>query len=174
MARRVELPDDETIRRWKQDEKLTYAEMVDRWYTLTGGRELAQPGAFAMRCSRRGWTKAAKQTNLIPWVVETRHQHSHWIQMLRYEAMRRRGEEITDSRKRSKLDYFLAERAGKTVIKYEPNSVEGFWDVPLEWFDVDIVRDPELVALEGSRRPPSKARQEALIERTRARLRDVI
>lgn len=172
MARRVELPDDGTIERWKLVDKLTYGEMVDRWHTLTEGRELATEAAFAMRCSRRGWTKPAKQTNLIPWVIEGRHKFKHHVQMLRYEAMRRRGEEIHDPRKVSKLDHFLAERvAAKTVIKYEPNSAEGFWDVPAEWFDTDIVRDPELYELEGTPRPSTKARREALIERAREKAR---
>lgn len=168
---RVELPPDSTIEAWK-DEGLTYQEMVDRWYALTDGKELATRSAFNMRLSRAGkTTPKAKDQPVIPWIVETRHQSTYHMQMLRFEGMRRRGEEL-QPKKESKLDSFLAKRAGKTVIIYEPNSTQGFWDVPVEWFDEDIVRHPALRSLEGTRRPPTASRREAVKDRARERFFD--
>lgn len=169
MRRQVELPDDSTIKRWKLEEKLTYQQMVERWYEMTEGRELAKPGAFAMRCSRRGWTKPQRvSTDLIPWVVEDRHQHMHHIQMLRYEAKRRAGDDSIPAKKLKDLASFLSQRLQKqTVIHYEPNSAEGFWDIPREWFDTDIIRDPDLMPLSGTPDPGTPTKRKNAIARAK-------
>jgi hypothetical protein len=164
---RVELPPLSTIERWKKVEHLTYQSMVERWYYETDGRELATPAAFAMVCSRHGWTGEAVQQPVIPWVVETRHQNKYKLQMLRSEGRRRRGETLP-VKVESKLDFFLSQRVGKTVILYEPNTPQGFWDVPVEWFDDDIIRDPALRALEGTK-APTASRRKAVIDAARER-----
>lgn len=169
MRRRVELPDDSTIKRWKLDEKLTYQQMVERWYEMTDGRELAKPAAFAMRCSRNGWTKPQKQSPLIPWVLEERHKMKQHAAMLRYEWKRQLGETIPPD-KLSNVHFFFRQRAEKqTVIHYEPNSQQGFWDIPREWFDATdaLVRDPDLMPLSGTPDPGTPAKRKSAITRAK-------
>ena len=171
---RVELPSLSTIKDWK-DEGLSYQAMVDRWYEQTEGKELATRAAFALVCSRKGWTdQTVKAQPVIPWVVETRHQNKYKLQMLRAIGQQARGEKLA-KRLESKVGSFLAKRAGKTVIHYEPNSAEGFWDIPVEWFDLwgdksPVVRDPELHSLTESKAPPVVRRQ-AVIDAARAKFR---
>lgn len=167
---RVELPPDDTIKEWK-DEGLTYQQMVERWYEQTDGEELATNKAFAMRCSRNGWTKPPVEQPVIPWVVETRHQSEYHLQMLRFEGMRRRGEKL-NPKKEEKLDGFLALRAGKTVVHYEPNSAQGFWDVQKEWFDTDIFRDPKLHSLSGTK-APAASRRDSVTAKARERFDEI-
>lgn len=164
---RVELPPHSTIERWKKEEGLTYQAMVERWFFETDGKELATPAAFAMVCSREGWTGEPVVQPVIPWIVETRHQSKYKLQMLRAEGRRRRGEKL-DPKVESKLDFFLSQRVGKTVILYEPNTKDGFHDVKLEWFDHDIIRDPALRALEGTK-APTASRRKAVIDAARER-----
>lgn len=141
---KVELPDDATIRHWKLDEGISYREMVERWYELSAGRWLVTRQAFAMRCSRNGWTTPKGRNPHIPWVVEERHKNHHYIQMLRYLWLAECEVEGIPPQKFRNMEYFFAERLEKgTVIHYEPNSAKGFHDVPREKGDKDVVRDPD-------------------------------
>lgn len=166
MARRVETPDDTTVIRWRVEEGMSYKAMAQRWYEETNN--LVNPKTFTVRCSRLGLTNPPATSPLLPWVVEMRHQHKNTIQVLRYERKRRAGEYVP-ARKLAQCEAWVAERLRKNVvIRYEPNSEKGFWEVPREWFDTDIVRDPDLVSLEGTKDPGPKKRA-AVIAQARQR-----
>lgn len=75
--------------------------------------------------------------------MKTKHRGSHAASMLRLEARRRAGSELTPIREK-RLNAFL-ERLAKerAVVHYEPDTEHGFFLVPREPRDTDIIRKPE-------------------------------
>lgn len=169
MPRRSTMPDKTTMERWRA-EGLSWPQVAQRWYEESN--HLVRVDSLTMHASRLGLTKAPEVSPLMPWVLERRHRYTNRAQMLRYEIKRRKGEAIPP-KKASQLEYFFLERLQKgTVIKYEPNSAQGLWDVPKEWFDTDVVRDPDLVALEGTKDPGPANRAKVIARARRQAARD--
>lgn len=81
---------------------------------------------------------------LIPWAVNEEHRHSHAVSMLRAEARRRAGRQLTPLME-DMLDTWLRglERDGN-VVHYDPDTEEGWWYVPRrDGIDLDLIREPD-------------------------------
>lgn len=98
------------------------------------------------------WAKLRKQAglerritrdeNLIPWSVKAEHRWAYPLVMLRFEAKRRAGKQLSEQ-ELSKVDPFLAKLAEQNlVVYYDADTEEGFFLVPREATDTDIVRLP--------------------------------
>jgi hypothetical protein len=95
---------------------------------------------------RRKWGYGLRMQHddqLIPWKVEPQHRWAYPLAMLRAESRVRRGEELREQDAR-KLPAFLKKLEDENlVVMYEPRTEEGFWLVPREPEDTDIIRTPK-------------------------------
>jgi hypothetical protein len=81
---------------------------------------------------------------LIPWAVNSEHRHSHAVSMLRAEARRRAGKELTPLMEDMLDTWLRGLREDGTVVHYDPDTDEGWWYVPRrEGVDLDLIREPE-------------------------------
>lgn len=139
MARTKLVSESEAVA-WLADGK-TYAWCVEQYkvkYNLqvTGGM-------FAKLRQRSGLERRiVRDEELIPWAVKTHHRWAYPVVMLRFEAKRRAGKELSDL-ELSKLEPFLAKLKDlDLVVLYDAETPEGFFLVPREPGDRDIVRQP--------------------------------
>lgn len=94
---------------------------------------------------RRGIpTRIVRDEALVPWAVKPEHRHGHAVSMLRAEARRRAGKQLT-SGVETMLDVWLRGLAEDgQVVHYAPETAEGWWYVPRrEGIDRDLIREPE-------------------------------
>ncbi|GAB2329218.1 hypothetical protein [Streptomyces variabilis] len=83
-----------------------------------------------------------RDDSLIPWKVERQHRWKYPLVMLRFEARRREGHELKP-RDASRLESWkrMLEEEG-LVVYYDPETEDGFFLVPREETDDDLVRVP--------------------------------
>ena len=86
--------------------------------------------------------RIVRDEGLIPWSVKEEHRWAYPLVMLRFEAKRRAGKPVTEQQA-AKLDPFLEKLAEQNlVVYYDADTEEGFFLVPREESDVDIIRQP--------------------------------
>lgn len=128
------LPDNQTLRRWVEEDGLTHQEIADRIEKETGQRVARSTVSAAL--SRAGLSaKQERYTDEIPWRVEARHLREYPARMLRLLGRRNRGlslKEEEDLRLTNWLDMLSEQNA---VVAYDPTAVEGF--VYTERIDTD-------------------------------------
>lgn len=84
----------------------------------------------------------ARNDDLIPWTVDSRHLGAYLLQMLRLEGRSRAGYPMSE-RSAKRLHSFRDNlAAANAVVYYEPESEQGFFYVPRLETDTDIVRMP--------------------------------
>lgn len=145
--RRVRIVSEDEVRRW-YEEGWTYREMQEEHERKYGVRVALS--TFSELRGRRGWERRAVWSDeLVPWVVREEHRAHYYAALLRMEARRRAGKPLARSNE-NRLDLFLADLAeSNAVVHYDPDTEEGFFLVPREASDTDIIRQP----------PASKRRQ---------------
>lgn len=137
---RAKIVDEQEVLRWF-DEGKTYREMVELYeekYQLQVGHSM-----FGNFRRRRGLERRiSRDDNLIPWEVKPDHRYKYPILMLRAEARRREGKELSEKRA-AEVDRWLAslERDG-AVLHYDPDTEQGWWYVHRTAADADIIRKP--------------------------------
>lgn len=135
--------------RWMEEEGLTYAEMTERH--LAKYHIYVSQTAWSNFRRRQGLgRRIARNSEVIPWAVEPRHQMRYIVQMLRFEARAREGRFLTEL-EQHKLSLFKQRlEEMNAVIHYEPETEDGFYYVPREEGDEDIVRMPPKVTKRGA------------------------
>ncbi|WP_411120615.1 hypothetical protein [Streptomyces sp. x-19] len=84
-----------------------------------------------------------RDTELIPWTVEAKHRWKYPLTMLRYEARLRSKQELKPDQQ-ERLDNWKATlREKDRVVYYDPETDAGFFLVPREATDTDLIRKPE-------------------------------
>lgn len=132
--------DETEVIRWFEEGR-TYAWMVEEYkrkYNID-----TVPSLWGNFRRRRGLARRiVRNDDLIPWAVEEKHRWAYAVQMLRSEARRREGKELREI-ERLRLDAWLngLER-DNLVIHYDPDTEEGFFYIPREKQDTDIIRRP--------------------------------
>jgi DNA-binding transcriptional MerR regulator len=139
-ARRV-VPDKTTMRRLLEA-GMTHKEIAEWVYEQTG--EPVARVSVTRAVERYGLQgEITRYDDLIPWRVRTEHAHDYAARMLRMEARRRRGKKLAPEWE-AKLDSWLQQLEEKhAVVTYVPDSPNGFYYVPREEGDEDIIRKPE-------------------------------
>lgn len=96
--------------------------------------------------------RTAWDTDLIPWAINAEHRYSYPILMLRKEARRRAGFELSDQQSHE-IDAWLAGmEADGTVLHYEPDTEQGWFYVPRRpGIDKDLIRKPDRVTTRKAR-----------------------
>lgn len=133
--------DEGEVVRWIEEGR-PYRWIIDE-YTRKYGVETTQ-SMWANFRARRGLTpRLQRDDELIPWAVKREHRWKNPVVMLRAEARRRSGlpqSEVQQARLMSWL-HWLSEDG--MVVMYEPDTEEGFFYVPREDGDDDLIRRPE-------------------------------
>lgn len=142
-ARYALVPPVEELREMR-GRNMTHQQIADEIFHRTGER--VTRNAVTMALGRAGVKGTVRRyDDLIPWRVKPKHEHNYHLAMLRFEARRRRELPLTESQVR-RLDGWLRrlEEHGM-VIYYEPDSPDGFYLLPRQESDTDIIRHPESV-----------------------------
>ncbi|AFU62008.1 putative repressor [Streptomyces phage phiHau3] len=138
-----EIQDEQEVIRWFE-EGWSYQEMTEE-YQRKYNIEM-KPSAWGNFRYRKGLDRRiARDDELIPWAVERKHRSLYPLMMLRLEGRRRAGLP-NDEEKTKRLESWkqmLEEE--NAVVHYDPDTVDGFFYVPREPKDDDIIRKPEKV-----------------------------
>jgi hypothetical protein len=135
------IQDETELRRW-YEAGVTYEEMAARYlekYNLE-----VKPSMFSSWRSRMGLPKRiVRDEDLIPWEVRPEHRYNHNVNMLRIEARRRRGIEISEL-EASRLEGWKRrlEEDG-AVIHYDPDTEKGFHRVARSKGDHELIHPPK-------------------------------
>ena len=93
---------------------------------------------------RRGLDRRiTRDDNLIPWFVKSEHRWLYPLTMLRTEARRRDGRTVNDG-DGARLDSWKTMLEEEhAVVHYDPDTDEGFFYVPREEGDDDLIHRPK-------------------------------
>lgn len=131
---------EQEVIRWFEEGR-TYAWMVDTYRTKYNIETV--PSLWGNFRRRRGLhRRITRNDDLMPWHVKEEHRWAYPAAMLRVEARRRDGRELREqdeSRLRSWLKMLADENV---VVHYDPDTSEGFFYVPRDEADRDIIRQP--------------------------------
>ncbi|MFD7259307.1 hypothetical protein [Streptomyces sp. NPDC059874] len=135
------IQDESEVIRWFEEGR-TYAWMIDEYKRKYGIETV--PSMWGNFRRRRGLDRRiVRDDDLIPWFVKEEHRWAYPLAMLRAEARRRAGKELTEadtSRLTSWLE-MLAEN--EAVVHYDEETEEGFFYVPRHEEDDDIIHRPK-------------------------------
>lgn len=133
--------EDEAIR-W-MNEGRTYTWMIDKYREKYGIE--TTPSMWGNFRRRRGLQRRiTRDDGLIPWAVKQEHRWAYPVMMLRQEARRRAGHELSDDYERQLNAWLEKLKEDGAVVHYEPDTEEGFFYVARrEGIDNDIIREPE-------------------------------
>lgn len=132
--------DEQEVIRWFEEGK-TYQEMqqiyLDKYNIET------VPSMWGNFRRRRGLSRRiARNDELIPWHVKAEHRWAYPVAMLRAEARRRAGFELPDDMQGRVNSWLKMLEEQKAVVHYDPDTEQGFFYVPREGEDDDIIHRP--------------------------------
>lgn len=138
----VRVPDKTQMKKYLR-EGLTQQQIADRWLVDSG--EQVSRSAIAMAIGRYELDSAnprPRYEDTMPWHVAQEHKDRYDARMLRLEARRRRGEQLTKHNK-TRLTHWLKELEERdAVVAYVPDTEPGFVWVKRHDGDDDIIRRP--------------------------------
>lgn len=94
---------------------------------------------------RRGLDRRlTRDDDLIPWLLNPEHRWLYPVVMLRAEARRRDGKELSadEAKRLATWKQMLAEN--DAVVHYDPDTEDGFHYVPRGAGDHDLIHEPEV------------------------------
>ncbi|MCD7438972.1 hypothetical protein K4B79_12130 [Streptomyces lincolnensis] len=138
-ARKIQ--DEEEVKRWFEEGR-TY-EWMQAYYLEHYNIETTIPMWAAFRRRKGLDRRNLRDDALIPWKVNEEHRHLYPVMMLRAEARLRAGRTLSpdDARKLTNWKAFLKE--DNLVVHYDEETPDGFFYVPREEKDADLIREPE-------------------------------
>jgi hypothetical protein len=135
------IQDEGEVVRWFEEGR-TYAWMVEEYRRKYNIETV--PSMWGNFRQRKGLDRRiTRDDELIPWFVKEEHRWLYPLAMLRVEARRRDGRTLTEN-DRSRLASWrqmLAE--GDAVVHYDPDTEEGFFYIPRQEGDDDLIHKPE-------------------------------
>lgn len=139
MAGRTKIVDETEVRNWIEQGK-TYKWMQEEYlrkYDLEVGFTM-----FSNFRRRRGLDRrTVRDDELIPWEVKPEHRYAWSVHMLRVEARRRAGKEVTPAELESLEGFKRTLERERKVVSYDPES--GFSLVSARpGKDLDMIREP--------------------------------
>ena len=141
MARSKIVSENEIVR-W-YNEGRTYQWMVDEYRRKYDIETV--PSMFGNFRRRVGLQRRiTRDQNLIPWAVLPQHRGAYDLALLRMEARRRRGQQLTNGDDQRLNKWLQRLKDENVVVHYDPQTEQGFFYVPpRDGIDVDLVRVPE-------------------------------
>lgn len=105
-----------------------------------------QPSMWGNFRRRRGLARRiVRDDELIPWFVKREHRWDYPILMLRKEARRRAGLEMSAEDLHAVEAWKAGMERDGTVLHYDADTEQGWFYVPRrQGVDLDIIREPEM------------------------------
>ncbi|MFF3006365.1 hypothetical protein ACFVTF_26590 [Kitasatospora sp. NPDC057940] len=141
MPPRSLVQDKEEAIRWLVEDDRSYEWMVQRY--LEKYNIQTTISMWASFRHRNGLPrKISRDRDLIPWEVLEEHRWGYPVVMLRFEGRRREGRELSEY-DAGRLDSWkqMLEN-GNLVVHYVPDTDDGWFYVPRDEGDTDIIRVP--------------------------------
>lgn len=133
--------DEQEVIRWFEEGR-TYAWMIEEYRRKYNIETVSSMWGNFRR--RRGLQRRiVRNDTLIPWAVNEEHRWAYAVQMLRSEARRREGKELREIEWLRLEPWLRGLEEDNVVIHYDPDTKEGFFRVPREAGDEDIIRRPK-------------------------------
>ena len=136
----MKIQDEGEARRWIEEGR-TYRWMAEehlRKYDVK-----VSPEAFSALRRRLGLERRnQRDDSLIPWDVKIDHRWDFILSMLRAEGRVRAGQELTGRMVQKHASFMARLRDENLVVYYDPETEQGFFLIPREEQDEDIVRQP--------------------------------
>jgi hypothetical protein len=134
------IQDEQEVIRWIQEEK-PYAWMVEEYMRKYHIKTTVT--MFSNFRRRKGLApRIARDPNVVPWALKEEHGWATPLTLLRLEARRRNNFPLRAVDK-TRLENWLKELKEKNVVvHYDPDTDQGFFYVPREEGDDDIIRRP--------------------------------
>lgn len=140
MANRTKIVDEVEVIRWFEEGK-TYQWMTEEY--LRKYNVQVNPSMWAAWRKRKGLKRRwVRNDELIPWAVNEEHRWSYPVQMLRLEGRLRAGEPLNESHQQRLESWKKQLSDANAVVHYDPDTEDGFFFIPREAGDEDIVRRP--------------------------------
>lgn len=140
------VPNKTQMRRYLE-QGLSQAGIVEQYERDTGIRVSRSAIAMAIgRYELKSSRPRPRYMETVPWKVEPVHRDHNDARMLRLEGRRRSGGSLSAKELRILEGWLDLLRERNAVITYEPKSKKGFFWVPREEHDDDIVRRPDEAA----------------------------
>ncbi|ATI18893.1 immunity repressor [Streptomyces phage Animus] len=140
MAKR-KIQDEQEVIRWFEEGK-TYQWMIDEYKRKYNIDTVASMWGNFRR--RRGLDRRiTRDDDLIPWFVKEEHRWKYPVAMLRVEARLRDGQELSETDKARLESWKEMLEEEKAVVHYDPDTEDGFFYVPREASDTDLIRKPK-------------------------------
>ncbi|OIJ66033.1 hypothetical protein [Streptomyces mangrovisoli] len=140
MGKRKIVNESEVIR-WFEEGK-TYQWMIDEYKRKYDIETVSSMWGNFRR--RRGLDRRiVRDDELIPWFVKEEHRWAYPLAMLRAEARRRAGKELTEADQNRLKNWMKMIQQENAVVHYEPDTEEGFFYVPRQAGDDDLIHRPK-------------------------------
>lgn len=137
--------DEGEVIRWFEEGR-TYAWMIEEYRRKYNIETV--PSMWGNFRRRRGLQRRiTRNDELIPWAVKPEHRWLYPIAMLRAEARRReKGEEALSELEKLRLPSWkkMLEEEG-AVVHYDPDTDEGFFYIPRQEGDDDLIHKPKKI-----------------------------
>ncbi|WP_371671213.1 hypothetical protein OG985_28495 [Streptomyces sp. NBC_00289] len=135
------IQDEAEVIRWFEEGK-TY-EWMQAEYLRKYNIETSVPMWSAFRRRKGLDRRNLRDDSLIPWKIKAEHRHMYPAIMLRVEGRVRadRNNSERDLNRVTSWKEMLAE--GNLVVHYDPDTEDGFFYVPREDGDTDLIRRPK-------------------------------
>lgn len=139
-ARKIQ--DEQEVIRWFEEGR-TYEWMVDEYRRKYNIETV--PSMWGNFRRRKGLARRINRDDeLIPWAVKLEHRYDYPIMMLRQEARRRAGFDLTDEQLHALDAWKRGMERDRTVLHYDPDTERGWFYVPARpGVDTDLIREPE-------------------------------
>ena len=123
-------------------QKLSQSQMAALWEKETGIK--LSRSTIGVALVREGLTGDSKPRyeDMLPWRVKSEHAMHREARLLRLEARRRRGEELSERNLQWLTSWRKELAAADAVVTYHPDTPEGFHWVRRKPSDTDIIRRP--------------------------------
>lgn len=144
MVGKRKIVDEGEVRDWIEEGK-PYRWMVEE-YDRKYNRHVSASMFSEFRATRGLARRVVRDPELIPWAVKPEHRVDSILGYLRTEARVRAGEAPEDLSYGARTNWqaFIRRLAEENlVVHYDPDTEQGFFLVPREPGDTDIIRRPK-------------------------------
>lgn len=116
----------------------TYQEIADQYGVTKAAVHVALTRSNLIRNPR------PRYDDIIPWVVKAEHSNGYPLAMLRLEARRVRGKQLSDEKLRYLENWKRRLKAANAVVGYHPDLPDGFYYTEARpGIDTGLIRVPQ-------------------------------
>lgn len=135
------IQDEQEVIRWFEEGR-TYAWMIDEYKRKYNIDTVASMWGNFRR--RRGLDRRiVRDDDLIPWFVKEEHRWAYPLAMLRATARSRAGKDVTKTDQARLASWMEMLEENNAVVHYDPDTEEGFFYVPRQEGDDDLIHRPK-------------------------------